>query len=140
MLFFCVFGMRKCYSPACCAESAFFQKAKYFGPKKINLGISKASKQILSKGDMYYKHMQFQLSKVFSAKLVIFLWFTKNFVKKLSHFFKNSCDLIYALNLYVTVFFQPNYTPKQIKTMNSFENEKFRPHEFFEKGHLFFYT
>jgi len=32
--------------------------------------------------------MQFQLSKVFSAELVSFLWFIKNFVKKLSHFLK----------------------------------------------------
>ena len=37
-------------------------------------------------------------------------------------------------------FFQPNYTQKQINTMNSFEDEKIRPHEFFKKGRLFFYT
>ena len=84
--------------------------------------------------------MQFQLSKVFLAELASFLWFTKNFVKKLSQFLKNSCDLVYALNFYITVFFQPNYTQKQIKTMSSFENENIRPHEFFEKGNLFFYT
>ena len=75
---------------------------------------------LIERGYVLNKHMQFQLSKVFSAKLVIFLWFTKNFVKKLSHFLKNSWDLVYALNFYVTVFFQPNNTQKQIKTMNSF--------------------
>ena len=62
------------------------------------------------------------------------------FCEKIKSFFKNSCDLIYALNLYVTVFFQPTYTQKQIKTMNSFENEKFRPHQFFLKKDIYFFT
>ena len=37
------------------------------------------------------------------------------FREKLSHFFKNSCDLIYALNLYVTVFFSTQLYPKTNK-------------------------
>ena len=62
------------------------------------------------------------------------------FREKLSIFFKNSCDLVYALNLCITVFSQPNYAQKQIKMMKSFENEKIRPHEFSENERLFFYT
>ena len=53
--------------------------------------------------------------------------------EKIKPILKNSSDLEKSSNKYVIVFFHRIYTQKEIKTVNSLENEKIRPHEFFLK-------
>ena len=108
-----------------------FSKTEIFWPKKIYLRHLKGFQAyFMNDGYVLDIHIWYQLSKVNLAKLVAFLWFTSNFVKKLSKFWKNSSDLEKALNWYIMVFLRSTFTQKEIKTVNSFKNEKFSSHEF----------
>ena len=103
-----------------------FPKSKIFSPEKINKGVSKASEQILLRGVIEWINIS-----NFSSQLAIFIMINLEFWENIKSFLKKTyCDLVYALNLYV---FKPNYTPKQIETMNNFEHENIRHHNLKKK-------
>ena len=109
-----------------------FSKTLIFWPEEIYLRHLKGFQAyFIDKGYVLDIYIPYQLSKVNLAKLVAFLWFTLNFVKKLSQFWKKLQWPGKGLELVRYSFFSSHLYPKRNKKLNCFKNEKFRPHEFF---------